>query len=67
MEDAWALGDGNLAAVLGTDPPNVLKQAFGVYERSLKATRAEERELERQKSEGERRARQAMNKAKGRG
>jgi len=60
---AWAIEDGNLPAVIGTDPPYALTQALGVYHRALKATQADEMRLQRAEREAEHRAREAARKA----
>lgn len=62
---AWAITDGNLPAVIGTDPPYQLTQAIGVYKRALDATRADEERLQAIERRSEHAARAAMRRAAG--
>lgn len=62
---AWAIPDGNLAAIIGTDPPHILGQACGVYARALKATRADEERLQAEERKAENAARAAARRASG--
>lgn len=63
---AWAVEDGNLPAVIGTDPPYQLAQALGVYERAKRATAADEMRLRDEERKAEHRVRMAASKV-GRG
>lgn len=56
LEVHWAVEQGNLAAVIGTDPPYLLVEALGIFRRALLATQAEERKLKRQETEAARSA-----------
>lgn len=58
----WAVEHGNLAAVIGSDPPNILVEALGIFRRSMMATSAEERRLKRQEDEAKRNAERAARK-----
>lgn len=62
---AWAIETGNLPAVIGTDPPYILTQALGVYERAHKATRADEDRLQHEERRAEHAARTAARRASG--
>jgi hypothetical protein len=58
----WASGDGNLSAVIGTDPPFQLAAALGIFERSMKATQADERKIKADEAEAKRRVKEAARK-----
>lgn len=54
MQLAWSIEKGNLAPVLGDDPPALLVDALGHYEMALQATVHEDSRLAREKAKQER-------------
>lgn len=50
----WSVEEGNLPAVVGTDPPGVLVEAIGAFGRALRATLAEDRKIREQEIEQKR-------------
>lgn len=66
LDISWA-DDGNLAAVIGMDPPYQLVQALGVYKRAVTMTRAEEERIQRDERKAKADAERAARKAGARG
>lgn len=65
MAVEWASEHGNLAAVIGSDPPFILTQALGIFERAMRATQADERRLKQEAADAKRRALDAARKSRG--